>query len=562
VRGGTPILKRVYRIHGWLGLNLGLLTFVVCLSGTIATVSDDLDWLIHRQMRVEPGPGRLSWPEIVDRVRERFPDEPVIGIQAPKGSRFAARVVTALPRTEGLPFSTRLVHVDPRTGQVQGSTSPFLTVQHLFRLFHKQFFIYGTWAPHGTFVVGVFGVTLLFSVLSGFLIYKTWLRHLFTLRRGRSRRFWSDLHRLLGIWTILFTVVISATGAWFLADRVLASAGVADLAGQDILRQPIETSTLGPELGPLDLKAAILAAKEAVPGFELELASLPLVPAQPATLYGRTGPLADSFSTVVVWSPFTSEVLAARSADDLDLGDRINHAMTPLHFGDFGGLASKLPYLVLGLALSFSILAGARIWQVRTKRRVEDRCGRWDTLAALALTAFVLVMAAWHTVRGVRERLPPPDRHVTWEKTAPIGPWTVDLRRGGSVDFGEVSLVLRLVGEGGGFANYREGRVYIGESEGTVLQPYFAGHRVRLPVSEGSVGLELVGPDGESHELEIPESSWRYSGRAGASKGVYEDLQARFPVTLIAAVFVVLVLVVAAWWVRVLGYVGGREPAD
>ena len=40
-----PLKKLLFMIHGWLGLSLGLPLFVICLSGSFAVVSHEIDWL-------------------------------------------------------------------------------------------------------------------------------------------------------------------------------------------------------------------------------------------------------------------------------------------------------------------------------------------------------------------------------------------------------------------------------------------------------------------------------------------------------------------------------------
>ena len=57
--------KILYRVHSWLGLNLGLLAFVLCLTGTVAVFGPELTWLTEPALRVAPPPPdqrpALSW---------------------------------------------------------------------------------------------------------------------------------------------------------------------------------------------------------------------------------------------------------------------------------------------------------------------------------------------------------------------------------------------------------------------------------------------------------------------------------------------------------------------
>lgn len=562
-------LRRLFQLHGWLGLNLGFLLFVVCLSGTVATLGDEIDWVIHPEMRVEPGEGTASWAEIVENVRDRYPGERIVALQQPPGPRFAARVLVWLPAGRGSELAGRLVHVDPHTGRITGETNPFLSVQHLFRLFHKQLFIYGSPVPHGTILVGVLGLFLCFSVLSGFLIYRSWLSNLFTLRTGRPRRFWSDAHRLLGIWGLAFSLLIGLTGTWYLADRLLENA---DLAGQDMVVQRVDPSRAGPVLEPPDLDAALDSVRGALGDVEVTGARLPVAPGGTAVFYAAAGPLADDASHVAVLAPESGEVLSTRQPGDLSFGERLNHAVTPLHFGDFGGLATRGLWFLLGIGLCVSILAGARIWYLRTRRLSGSGPGpAWLRGAALVVTLCVVATAAYHTVWHVRDRLPPPAAPVLASGTASLGPWRAEVWL---EDAGEdVTAVARLLGEDGGHANVRAARVCAGPvgdvdaSRCAPVRPLYSGQRVVLADAPGQIGRPLWitatswtdsrwtgqvrtagrNPGGRTAMEDAPTvASDAVRARAPAFGRGYRDLGIRTGVVIVGAGFLLVLFLVGA----------------
>jgi len=86
--------KTVFRLHGWIGLNTGLLLFVICLSGTFATLSHEIDWMIDSRQRVDPPPGveagAYDWTAMAESIERAFPDSRNLGIYAPGASGFAA----------------------------------------------------------------------------------------------------------------------------------------------------------------------------------------------------------------------------------------------------------------------------------------------------------------------------------------------------------------------------------------------------------------------------------------------------------------------------------------
>ncbi len=126
------------------------------------------------------------------------------------------RVVLNLP-VEGLPrfslstwvgqdYKTWTLDADGRAGQ--RLATPWTDfVQDLHIYLHL---------PHswGIFVVGLTGVALLSSLVSGILAHPRVFRDAFHLRWGGSKRLQeADLHNRIGIWALPFHVTLSLTGA-------------------------------------------------------------------------------------------------------------------------------------------------------------------------------------------------------------------------------------------------------------------------------------------------------------------------------------------------------------
>jgi len=277
--------KRLFQLHGWLGLNLGLLLFLICFSGTCAVFGHELNWLTQPALRVAPpgGPATtLSWDELRRRVERAYPHALVGAVIGAPGDRTAARALVAYTPTD-----LRWVYVDPFTGEVQGQSLQF-DVKSFLRIFHKQFYIVPSamW-PHGTLLVGVFAFVLLFSVVTALLFYKGWWRSLVRLRPRRGRRvFWSDLHRMTGVWALLFSLLFALTGAWYLVERIASTGGV-QLTAAATESAPAKLRGRSTTLEPIDLDQAVATAERAYPGLRVSGVRLPIRPGDPMVVRGQ-----------------------------------------------------------------------------------------------------------------------------------------------------------------------------------------------------------------------------------------------------------------------------------
>lgn len=130
--------KTLFNIHGWLGLNLGLFLFVVCFSGTFATLSGEVDWLLNEDLRIEQREAPVRWEAMYESIRASYPEGTVLGIYkntySGHSDHFATVAYVGLPNGQN-----RKIYLDPYEGTIQGDTS-FFNVQRFFRTYHRRLF--------------------------------------------------------------------------------------------------------------------------------------------------------------------------------------------------------------------------------------------------------------------------------------------------------------------------------------------------------------------------------------------------------------------------------------
>ncbi|MEM9833324.1 MAG: PepSY-associated TM helix domain-containing protein [Bacteroidota bacterium] len=368
--------KSLFKIHGWLGLNIGLLLFVICFSGTFATLSNEIDWLLDPAVRVEAQDQPIAWEAMYQNLRKEFPDAKSFGLMEQKnsftevGDYFAAAAMVTTSNGE-----TLKVHFNPYTGVIQGY-NPFLDVQRFFRSYHNNFFD----GSRGVYVVTTFAFFLLFSVLTGFLFYKKWLKNLFRLRRDKGLRvLFADAHRMAGIWSLLFALLIALTGVWYFTEKMIYESGNAEILRFEKPKSISESEVcqLGDTPTFLSLDTYVRNAELAFPGFRVEGIWMPRQPNGYVEMDGQdSNPLTRDRTNKVYAHPFTGEVVHIQRAGDLPLLQLINNVVDPLHFGTFGGLAVKILWFVFGLVLSISILAGTYLWYLRHTKKLEGQIKR------------------------------------------------------------------------------------------------------------------------------------------------------------------------------------------
>lgn len=392
--------RRWFEWHSWIGTTAGLLLFVICWSGTVAVFSEEIDWLLNPAERVQPTGEMRSWGEWQRAAELAYPALHVYAINAPRSERSAAELWLETADDKWL-----RTYVNPYTAEVTGQTSYF-NVQRFFRSLHMSLFDPGQ-KGYGYYFVTSFSLLLLVSLVTSLVFYKRWWRRFFVLHlHSTARAFWSDLHKLTGLWSLWFVALMVVTGLWYLIEFAGVDFDYPELAPTGIVANDQKLPT----------NALLARVRSAAP--ELAISQLYL----PGGYYGDVAVAHGEGSAVLVRdranavmiNSATGAPVLNRAAQDLSWPARWVDTADPLHFGNFGGLLSKSLWFVFGLLLSGLTLTGAYLHEQRQQRhRIAPR-RRISVVIAYAITVLALIAATLGAVHEFRMYAPIPPSPATW----------------------------------------------------------------------------------------------------------------------------------------------------
>ena len=399
-------VRAVLRGHSSLGLAFAVLIYLVCLSGSIAVFA-------HEFQRWESATAPQVTGVTPDAVQTAF--EGAIA----EGGPGVEHVYITLPSAD---FPRLLLYVDAgedrqfladANGQIvpggEGAWTGFITRLHI------NLHLPRTW---GGFLVGLIGVALLSSLISGILAHPRIFRDAFHLRLGGSKRLQeADLHNRLGVWALPFHIIISLTGAFLgLTTIIVGVLGMAMFNGDVnkvyalfIPAPPVDDPRPAPvlDLRPMYAKLPASSGKLEYIFTEhpTEMGGAALFNVRhPNRLAGT-----DSYAF-----RRDATIYNEKKAATNNLGEDILASAGAVHFGWFGGGLVKIVYFALGLGLTYLAASGVHIWLAR--RRDKGRpAPAWErawaatvwgqpagiaaaAVAGLAIASTPAAIAAWLVV--------------------------------------------------------------------------------------------------------------------------------------------------------------------
>ena len=352
--------KALWQIHSWLGLVASLGLIVIGLTGSILVFHEELTATFSPdKVVVTPSAtGRLPLDTLLAHAQRQLPDHEITGWNVRHEQPNRADDLYVIRRSDNVWLTGTL---DPYTGRLLSSPHLGATTLYGWLLdLHYTFFA----DDLGIFISGLFAVLLCALGITGVWLYREFWNNLFTFRwRRGARLLFSDLHKTVGITSVGFNLVLGFTGAYWNITHVIEH-----LAGHEPV-QAVITARLYPDT--LSVEAVVRDSATRLPGFRANFISLPSDPAAPAViLWGAVEPrplLANAYGTTLFYDPQTG---AHRSTNDLrNAGwwQRVTNTFESLHFGNFGGLLTKVLWSLAGLAPGILAISGFTLWRLRRR---------------------------------------------------------------------------------------------------------------------------------------------------------------------------------------------------
>lgn len=356
----TPVhLRRWSWIHKWSSLICTVFMLLLCLTGLPLIYHHEIVHALGNDVAAPPMAAdspRADVDKVIGTALAAYPGKIMMYLSQDKDE--PGMWALTLGDTPTDPNYKPLL-VDARTAAMLPEPplegGPFMSL-----MFHLHVDLYaGLW---GKLFLGLMGLLLLVALVSGVVLYAPFTRRLAfgTVRHQRSRRLrWLDLHNVLGIVTLIWALVVGATGminTW--ADLLLKVWQNTELAE---MTRPY--AGLPPVTRLASMQQAIASARQAAPGMHVQFVAFPGTPFATPHHYG-VFMVGDTPLTSRVHKPVLIDAQSGRVSASGDLPWYLTALLVsqPLHFGDYGGQPLKLLWALLDIATIVMLITGLYLW--------------------------------------------------------------------------------------------------------------------------------------------------------------------------------------------------------
>jgi uncharacterized iron-regulated membrane protein len=382
--------KRWLSVHLYLGLVLGFFLSLFGITGSILVFYEEINTLLYpAQMTVSvPVQGEKALQplsQLMAKAKAAMPTNAKLRfIDYPKQPSTSYQFNYQVPVANHDQMDEWRLSINPYSADVLGTSLiknadavfPSMLIPFVFRL-HFALLAGET----GVIIVGIMGVMLVFSVLTGLILWwpltGNWRRVLTIKRRASVERFNHDLHQSTGFYSSVLLLLILISGVYMnLPEQFMSIVKLFSPATENFMDNPKSTVLQGAQ--PIGLPAALESARSHYPEGRINWLSL---------ADGEQGVYVISLIDLPELSAFWSErriIVDQYSGKILKVQDPTNRKSAgqtfidwqwPLHSGKAFGWTGRILVFITGLLCPVLFITGVIRWlqKRRAKKRIANK---------------------------------------------------------------------------------------------------------------------------------------------------------------------------------------------
>lgn len=362
-------LKNVIDAHGWLGVIFSVVLFLVFWAGALSLFRLEIQqWAEQPHHLVDDTAPDKPLIPLIDSTVVKYPFDASehLSVMLPEPHRDHYTLFIDLSEEAAKESGKHFVgvKVDPKSGDVIGRWEQFQLADILFRLHYNM-----KLGQIGTYFIGIVTLFFLFALFSGIYIHaRKLIQHFFAYRIKKRRTQLLDMHNVVGVISLPYTIMYAISGLIFNLIVVYQISFVM-LEYQGDSAQLVQDAGFAP------------AVTEEFSGVPMSMASVPQLIERTQAEHGHVrfirfynygdenavvqlrghyrGLFADAFDIYYRLKDEKILHFGGVAHNDFQQGTDV---IAALHFGDFAGVDVRLVYFVLALVVLVMIVGGNLLW--------------------------------------------------------------------------------------------------------------------------------------------------------------------------------------------------------
>jgi uncharacterized iron-regulated membrane protein len=358
----TKTLRSIaFSLHRYLGLAVGLILIIVGVTGSLLVFQKEFDQhLIQRQFgQISPQPQRVAIESVVNTVKTAYSDRPEFKLASintlPHNPTYRVRLRTKDDKSID-------VYVNSYTGAILGDRNWDNTLLGIVFRLHYALLA----GDIGMIIVGIAALLLLILSITGIFLWSGWRKLIsgFKIKwQAHPKRVNYDVHKVAGIITAVFLGLIAFTGfCWNFYDY--AEPAIYALTFTPKPPEPVSQIVAGKP--PIGITEILKTADAALPNAQTTYINFPTTPEAAFSIYKKRPQETNEYGDSSVYlDQYSGKILRLIDGQNLPLAEKVLGSFTPLHYGTFWGLPSRIFYVFVGLAPLILFVTGFVMWRYR-----------------------------------------------------------------------------------------------------------------------------------------------------------------------------------------------------